>query len=471
MVDESKNCLLATQEVTGVTQTRIYRGDVGEGEGVWRLRGGEIPIDTYIKVELGNDSTDLPSGYMGTIDENTDLGDGYLAVGLDVKTYTGRARIYDDQADARNDSDNYIASSSSKMFTVASKINDPEVKAHLATADVAAERAPFLEFTNTSIVRVDDMMSTVTPDVGVLATISVTEKGATAGLLDPNSGKLSGDVLTGAKFTVTTAAGGFGFGNRASRDEQIKKTGDDPDTDEEEDDDNVYQAGGPPTAFMVSSSAACMDAPLKLFTSLDPVEAVNPLAELNPTFADQATIGYVKAAVANADGPIVRYLCVLVDKNMVPIPNWGDKADLDGYKITVIPTSSAGDAAARVTGVNAGSIDRNGTTVNVAYLQTDPEYQQRLVIVNRGGTEAMYQMDSFQHEAGVTVDGTISGMVPGNSRVTIDVLNALTITPESVGRTAGTLTLTAPEASIDVMTVQQHRGSGQVDTTLYPNDG
>ena len=246
--------------------------------------------------------------------------------------------------------------------------------------------------------------------------------------------------------------------------------GDNPATPAEEGD-FVTQAGGAPTAFMVSTTADCMDAPLTLLTATDDDEPtkhkINPTAEEEPTFAEEAVAGY--ADVSGAVG--MRYLCVLVDKNEVPIPAVGDKVALDGYKISVTPKAGAsGDSAAVAADKKAGSTNRNGTTVNITYLQTDPSYQQRLVIVNRGGTAARYWMEQFQHEAGVTVTGMIDGMIDGNSRVTVDVPNTFTITPATVGRTAGTLNLTAPSRSIDVMTVQQHLGTGQVDTTVYQND-
>ena len=90
-------------------------------------------------------------------------------------------QIFADQADARTGEANSIVSGSSPLFSVATKVKAPVVKPYLATADVASERGPFLEFLPATVATTD-----VTEDVGVLATIAVTEN--ETGFLDPDSG-------------------------------------------------------------------------------------------------------------------------------------------------------------------------------------------------------------------------------------------------------------------------------------------
>ena len=76
----------------------------------------------------------------------------------------------------------------------------------------------------------------------------------------------------------------------------------------------------------------------------------------------------------------------------------------------------------------------------------------------------------FQSEPGTMISskmGTdgISGTVGPGMRMVVKVQDVLESTGEL--RASGTLNLTAPEANVDVMTVQVHPGTGQVDTTLY----
>ena len=59
-------------------------------------------------------------------------------------------------------------------------------------------------------------------------------------------------------------------------------------------------------------------------------------------------------------------------------------------------------------------------------------------------------------------------MVAGKSRAVVRVQDALSttgMTPKT--RASGTMNLTAPSDDIDVMTLQVHPGTGQIDTTIY----
>jgi len=117
----------------------------------------------------------------------------------------------------------------------------------------------------------------------------------------------------------------------------------------------------------------------------------------------------------------------------------------------------------------AGSVDRNGTTVNVTYLSTADAIRQRLVIVNRGPDVAEYFMTTFQTEPGVEVTtDKVSGQVPGRSRAVLRVWEELDI--EGGSRAAGIVNVTAPTRDIDVMTVQWRTDTGNFDTTLYEAD-
>ena len=198
-------------------------------------------------------------------------------------------------------------------------------------------------------------------------------------------------------------------------------------------------------------------------------DAIDPDDEDNPTTAADADTATGSHAGAT------RYFCLLANENTATLPVVaGSGPDLhDGYSIDVEPMSGGEAVGTAAMGAAAGSIDRNGTSVNISFLTTHPSYNQRLAIVNRGNEDAMFWMDNdnFQTEVGTTVmDSTdISGMVPAGGRVIIRIDDHLDLEGTHT-RAAGTLNLNAPPVTIDVMTVQFHEGTGTVDTTIYQNN-
>ena len=433
--DDSMTPVERTEVFSGVTQTRVFGGDEGSAVAVYRLRGTTITLPdagtTYFEVELGNDT--VASGETRVIEADA-TGDGRLAVRLGVGSYTGRLSVYDNQGDARNGTGTAIIPGDPPVLlvTVANQIGAPTVTAFSATADVASEGGPFRRF---EAVAAEGEHPGSSANVGLLAKIEI---GVTAGLLDPNTGKPAASQLSGATYTVTSVPGNFGFGS---------------------DVDNPW---------MVSSDATCMDGGLTLQVDDD---AIAPDADMDPTTAADADTATM--TLTHESEP--RYFCVLVDTNTATIPvvagSGPDKND--GYSIAVQPRVGGMDGGVAVEGEDAGSIGRNGTTVNISFLTTHPEYNQRLAIVNRGSEDALFWMDNdnFQTETGTTVMDTtdISGMVPAGGRIIIRIDDHLQL--EGIHtRAAGTLNLNAPPVTIDVMTVQFHEGTGTVDTTIYQHN-
>jgi hypothetical protein len=336
--------------------------------------------------------------------------------------------VYDNQGDARNGTGTAILSGSSRLLTVHNQIGAATVTAFGATADVASEGGPFRRF---EAVAAEGEHPGSGVNVGLLAKIDI---GMTAGLLDPNTGKPAASQLSGATYTVTALPGDLGFGSDVAM------------------------------PWMVSTDATCMDGGLTLQVGDD---AIDPDADMDPTTAADAD-----TATGTHPGA-TRYFCVLVHTNTATIPvvagSGPDKND--GYSIAVQPQVGGMAGGVAVTGEDAGSIGRNGTTVNISFLTTHPEYNQRLAIVNRGSENALFWMDNFQTETGTTVMDTtdISGMVPANGRMIIRIDDHLQL--EGIHtRAAGTLNLNAPPVTIDVMTVQFHDGTGTVDTTIYQHN-
>ena len=429
-------------------------GDATHSTGVYQMTlpaATDIAIDTHIRLDLGS----------------------LLAVSsTSASSYTAQVWIYEELGDARAAARgvppaNYAYQSQPQsLFSTASSLATASatVSANLLTADVGHQNGPFLGF--------DEDMSTMTDeDVGNLATIEL-EEDDYGDFLDAATGAaLTSRVLTGADIEVSSmvpGAFGFGVGAGTGANGEVEILGDNPATEDEVEDDFVLNSGGAPTAFMISSSPACMDNPLMLSNAAG--DAVDPNAEMDAVLSGDATMG-----TASVTGLGPHYFCVLTenadgDMNEVAIPIVGDPRALDGYSIEV--TTKAGMASGPVVTGDGGSIERNGASLNITFLSLDPLYEQRLVIVNRSNREARFWMDDgdFQSEPGTMISskmGTdgINGTVGPGVRMVVKVQDVL----ESDGelRASGTLNLTAPEANVDVMTVQVHPGTGQVDTTLY----
>ena len=128
-----------------------------------------------------------------------------------------------------------------------------------------------------------------------------------------------------------------------------------------------------------------------------------------------------------------------------------------------------------------GTIVRDGTIVRIAYLTTASSfgaarewqgggmggYNQRLVMVNHGGTDARYELGQFASEEGVTAMATdmATGTLEANSTLVLPVRDLITI--EGGARTSGKVTLVAQENNVSVATVQVTLPEGQTDTVNY----
>lgn len=111
-----------------------------------------------------------------------------------------------------------------------------------------------------------------------------------------------------------------------------------------------------------------------------------------------------------------------------------------------------------------GTIAHNGTTVELPYLTTFEDYNQRLIMVNRSATAADYTVSAFQAEDGTTATaGTMaSGSIPAGGTAVVKVTDIVTLTGNT--RTAATLNVVAPSAKISVATTQVNKSDGGTDT-------
>ena len=115
-----------------------------------------------------------------------------------------------------------------------------------------------------------------------------------------------------------------------------------------------------------------------------------------------------------------------------------------------------------------GYIMRDGTTVRIPYLTQFADYNQRIVIVNRGG-QAFYSFDFTTEEDGamVTPGAEAEGMLAAGATTYISLKFGDLVTIEgSPNRVSATLIIEAQERNIDVLVSQTNPGGG-TDTVLY----
>jgi hypothetical protein len=110
-----------------------------------------------------------------------------------------------------------------------------------------------------------------------------------------------------------------------------------------------------------------------------------------------------------------------------------------------------------------GSITRSGTTVQVPYITTYSDYNQRLVLVNRSNLDAPYSI-TFTPEAGVTATGkaAATGVLAKGKTLILKANDVVAITGGT--RTAATVVVTAPDTTIDAATTSVNLSDNSTDT-------
>ena len=113
-----------------------------------------------------------------------------------------------------------------------------------------------------------------------------------------------------------------------------------------------------------------------------------------------------------------------------------------------------------------GSITRDGTTVHIPYLTTFGDYNQRIVVSNRGANPAPYWI-TFRPEEGTTATPGMyaMGTLEANSTMVLRAENVVTLVGRS--RTAATFVAEAKATQIDVATVIVNMMTGGTDTVNY----
>ena len=113
-----------------------------------------------------------------------------------------------------------------------------------------------------------------------------------------------------------------------------------------------------------------------------------------------------------------------------------------------------------------GRFRRNGTTAHIPYMTTYDGYNQRLVLSNRGTTDATYEIE-FRPEEGVmaTAMDMAMGTLMAGTTVTMKATDLVML--EGGSRTAATINLVAEPENIDVTSVTVNLETRGTDTVVH----
>jgi hypothetical protein len=173
---------------------------------------------------------------------------------------------------------------------------------------------------------------------------------------------------------------------------------------------------------------------------------------------DTDTLDSATATDVTAIEGTTHYVCVDVDgTEAINEGSYTISYGWDTVATAVFPLADTDEAV--------GAIVRNGTTVQIPYLTVFEDYNQRLVIVNRSSNDAAYTI-TFTTEDGTTATaGTAAtGIIPAEEVLSLKASDIVSTTGTT--RTAATLVVVAPSASIDVATNQVNLSDGSTDTVV-----
>jgi len=174
--------------------------------------------------------------------------------------------------------------------------------------------------------------------------------------------------------------------------------------------------------------------------------------------------GTLNAGLTVATAPAAEFatlgaLCVTADGTET-IPVAGPYT----ASVVLAPVAARANTQAAVA-ASFGSILHNGTTVQMPYLTTFADYNQRVVIVNRGTTDATYSVTFNSEAAATAVAGTAAtGTIAAGTTSSIKVSDIVTMT--GLTRTAATMVIVAPAANLSVATNQVNLSDGSTDTVV-----
>lgn len=456
------------QDRADITEAVAYKGGRGDSSAIFQLTDDDngYALNYEFSIDLSGSARVEDTDGVGGVDSGKDE----LLSNVFVNgpgTVTMKVAAYDSIQSAKAGT-SAIFSAMGPIISVRAATTTPKVTAMVDVADVATideDGGPFRRFIPTA--QADGTGGMGGKDSGVLAKLEVGFNTGRSKLRDATTNADATDALIAkTEVTVTSDAGNFAVGTK----------------------DGGLIVGEDATnknPWMVAAAPECKGGPLNLdvvggdiaMYDTDPDGDDGPLKKGDLTPAGIASANKASGDAENKVG--TNYFCVLVNGNTDPIPEIGDPVMKNAYMLTAHVKLAETTTVKRPFGpaisaaMAAGAIDRNGTTVHVTYLSTHEAYNQRLVLVNRGGDEAKFWVDSFNLEDGTTpmkndLSSDMDLSIPANGRLVIRVQDKITF--EGMTRGAATVNVAAPTRDIDVMTIQVHPGTGQIDTTIYQNE-
>jgi len=128
-----------------------------------------------------------------------------------------------------------------------------------------------------------------------------------------------------------------------------------------------------------------------------------------------------------------------VDGDLAYIANLVDAIAEGDYTATLHADTNAGFEVADVTGVDVGSIVRNGTQLQAPLANVPTGWISRMVLTNTGGTARPYEI-SIMGETGNTIGtANLTGTVPANGTKVVDLNTVMT---SFTGKARGTVNVT-----------------------------
>ncbi len=156
-----------------------------------------------------------------------------------------------------------------------------------------------------------------------------------------------------------------------------------------------------------------------------------------------------------------RSLCIMVpNTNTTPIAAGAFMVEAD-----YAPLANAAFGPTDLALAQIGRIRRDGTTVQIPYLTTATEYNQRISIVNRLGRSASYNfVITAMDDATVALGDMASGTIPANTTMVVMARDVVTITGGT--EASATLNVVATSGQVDVFTTQIN-SRGETDSVVY----
>jgi hypothetical protein len=171
--------------------------------------------------------------------------------------------------------------------------------------------------------------------------------------------------------------------------------------------------------------------------------AVAIVADVSGTFGTLAALP-TATLVANP-----WYVCVLVDGM--------ETINKSSYSVTLVDSALSNDL---------GRIKYDTTSIEVPYLTTFADYNQRIYLINKGLVDAEYSMTWITEAGTEAEDGfKATGVVPAESMIAIKATDAVTLSGATT-RTAAIIEVEGVDANIQAATQSVNLSTGGTDTVV-----